>query len=63
MQAIDVEIQELAVAARGGDRESVQRRHGRIERLDRAEGRDVDSGDDSSDGPLPEEGRERFDFR
>ena len=63
MQPIDVEIQELAVAARSGDGEPVQRRHRRIERLDRAERCDVDPSDDASDCPLAEECGERFDFR
>ena len=63
MDAVDVQVEELAVPTDPGDGETVQRRGRWVEGLEHADRADLDAGNHPSDGPLAEERRQRLDLR
>jgi len=62
MQAVDIQVEELAVPADARDRRTVQRGQRRVERLDRAQRRDVGAHDGAPDRSLAQERGERLDL-
>ena len=62
MDAVAVDVEELAVPAYTGDRQAVQGGRRRVEGLQRADGGDVDAGHDASGHPLAQVAGQRLDL-
>jgi hypothetical protein len=62
VEAVDVEVQELAVPRHPGDRQAAERGHRRVVGLERGDGENIDPRDGVADRALAQEDGERLDL-